>query len=153
MKYIIHIPILIIFLFLNNCESPPSPEFCNTQDPCSYCYIPGPSAIIESYNPNSIIIFDNLDSIDNDCSDHNWRDNIESVEFTKYSENEFVDVITVPIVNDTYQLIDTNVILGNQYQYEIVYKDFNDEESDPTLTDSLLHTYVSVDSISLSLIM
>ena len=154
MKNINQIILLLSLLILTACpEGDPDPDFCNTQDPCSYCYIPEPAALALSYTPSSIIVFDILDSIDNECNnDYDWRSNIESLELIKFSEGNFIDSITVPIFDDTYEFIDEEISIGSEYQYKLIYKDFNDGVSDSSLTAPLIHSYDGVDSISLSLV-
>ena len=138
--------LIFVLIFLTSCVNEEDFLLCNSQDPESYCYLPPPSSKIDSYSPNKIIVYDDLTNI-NDPQ----INNAESLQIKSITDNNTDSTYIVPIIDKTFEFIDS-ALVGNIYQYEMAYVNFDNEFSSFTRSDSLIHKFDGIDNLSVNLI-
>jgi len=143
-----HYLLLLLILFMNSCcdDCDDDGLLCNTQDPASYCYIPPPSANIFLYSPHQLKVIDDLTHFNDE-----QLNNAESLEITRISSNNDDTTFTVPIIDKSFEFLD-NVIIGESYQYEMAYINFDGDPSELSTTELLTCTYEGVQGLTLELI-
>ena len=147
MKTIIKLFLLNLILLLFSCDDPIEANFCNSQDPESPCYMPPPGPGLMSYDPHSLIIFDDsLNTEDND--------NVRKLIIEKNVDAlEEIDTLIISIEDGSYEFIDLDDInIGSIYSYNLKFQSFDSTFSETTVLEPFIHQYNAVDDISINLI-